>query len=60
MAKVYIVKENAFPMLPVTWALYRHGVGPGRAEGQGFTSVAEAKRWAKKWHHEIVPLKKAS
>ncbi len=55
MSKVYIGRKD-HPPLFLSWAVYRVGDIPFRLEAEGFTTVSEAKRWAKKWGHEIVRL----
>ena len=56
MAKLYIAKQGG-PKDFVSWALYHvGGQWPMRREVEGFSTVSEARQWAKKWHHEIVTL----
>lgn len=54
MAKVYLLKSERIGRFPATWSLYRVGTGPGRGEGTGFTTVAEAREFARKYGHTIV------
>ena len=58
MAKVYITRVDA-PPKPTTWAFRSVVIGrPGLCEASGFTSVREARAWAKKWGHEVVTLRR--
>lgn len=56
MAKVYISRVDVPPLRP-SWTIMRVGEGPGRIEGEGFWTVADAKRWANKCGHEVVTLR---
>lgn len=56
-SKVYAVWNPKIGQTPGTWSLWRVGTGPGRAEGQGFKTIKEAKDWAKEWRHEVVEVK---
>lgn len=54
MSKVYLVHDAKLGKFPATWSLWRVGTGPGRGEGQGFKTKAEASEWAKQWGHTII------
>lgn len=54
MSKVILIKDARLGSTPQTWSLVREGTGPGRGEGNGFESVAEAEEFARKYGHEIV------
>lgn len=56
-SKVYAVKAQAIGQTPACWNLWRVGTGPGRAEGQGFATLKEAKAWAKEWGHRWAGIK---
>lgn len=58
VSKVYAVRQPKIGQTPANWSLWRVGTGPGRAEGQGFPTLKEAKAWAKEWGHEVVEVKK--
>lgn len=53
-SKVKLVKDAKLGSLPQTFSLIRVGSGPGRGEGQGFESVAEAEAFAEQYGHEII------
>ncbi len=58
MAQVYFVRESGIGKCPATWGLWRVGRGPGRGEGTGFKTKAEARQFAKDYGHSIVPTSK--
>lgn len=58
MSRVYATRHPKIGRTPATWGLTRIGTGPGRAEGQGFKTLKEAKEWAKKWGHEVVEVRR--
>lgn len=51
---VLLTKLRALGKFPTTYSLVRPGTGPGRIEGLGFKTKAEAKIWAERWGHKIV------
>lgn len=54
MANVYILKSPWIGKYAPTYSLYRVGDGAGRNEGSGFSTVKEAKVFAKAWGHKVV------
>lgn len=59
MAKVKLIKDAPLGSTPQTWSLVRVGTGPGRGEGNGFTSIEEAEDFARRYGHEIVERQNA-
>jgi hypothetical protein len=56
--KVYASRQPRVGRFPATWGLWRVGTGPGRAEGQCFKTLKEAKAWAAEWGHRIMEVRR--